>query len=220
MSFLHHTPKVTDLSSSSERNTGFSYANMDEVRLWDAFREGNEEAFVAMYKQYANVLFNFGCQLTSDYDLVKDTLQDFFIYLRQKRSRLGQTDAIKPYLIKSFKRRMVVVLKKRQKHVSDKGTFDFRQFPVELSHETVYINRQFESEQLRRLNEALQQLDAREREAIYYFYFEGLSYQEIALIFEFSHVSSARRLVYRGLAHLRKFFVAYLVGVFWGLKEW
>ncbi|QDH78695.1 sigma-70 family RNA polymerase sigma factor [Echinicola soli] len=220
MSLLHKSPVTPKSAATSNHSADHTAMGMDEGRLWDAFRRGSEEAFITIYKQYANILFNFGCQLTPDRDLVKDILQDFFIYLRHKRSHLGKTDAIKPYLIKSFKRRIVAALKKHHKYFSDEDGFEFKQFPVELSHETVYINRQIDREQLERLNGALQQLDSREREAIYYFYFEGLSYQEIAQVFEFSHVSSARRLVYRGLAHLRKFFVVYLLASFWGLKEW
>jgi RNA polymerase sigma-70 factor (ECF subfamily) len=77
---------------------------------------------------------------------------------------------------------------------------------VELSSESIYINRQIKAEQLEKLNKALKGLNNKEREAIYYFYYEGLSYEQIAEIFNFSHVSSARRLMYRGLNHLRKYF--------------
>lgn len=96
MSLLHERSiKPKTATSSAPAADGFG-VGMEESRLWDAFRTGNEEAFITIYKQYANVLFNFGCQLTMDHDLVKDTLQDFFIYLRHKRNGLGKTDAIKP----------------------------------------------------------------------------------------------------------------------------
>ena len=58
-----------------------------------------------------------------------------------------------------------------------------------------------------------QYLELKEREAIYYFYYEKLSYEQIAIIFEFSHVSSARRLIYRGLGNLRKFIPLSILGL-------
>jgi RNA polymerase sigma-70 factor (ECF subfamily) len=62
------------------------------------------------------------------------------------------------------------------------------------------------AEHLERLNKAISALDSKERRAIYYFYFKGLSYEQIAEIFNFSHVSSARRVMYRSLKQLRHFF--------------
>src|SRR5690606_17108820 len=135
-------------------------------------------------------------------------------YLRKNRAGFGETSHIKMYLLKSFKRRVIEYLKKYSKESEKNESFLFFQFPVELSSETIYINRQIEDEQIHRLNQALKTLDSKEREAIYYFYYEGLSYEQIATIFGFSHVSSARRLVYRALGQLKKFVLLFLAFVF------
>ncbi len=172
--------------------------------LWDDFTKGDESAFIRIYKDYANSLFSYGCQFSTDRELVKDCLQDFFIYLRKNRAGFGPTDSIKMYLFKAFRRRIIDYLKKANRERQYQESFAFSQFPVELSSESIYIHRQIEAIQLDKLNKALEALDAKEREAIYYFYYEGLSYAQIAEIFNFSHVSSARRLMYRGLSHLRK----------------
>jgi RNA polymerase sigma-70 factor (ECF subfamily) len=136
--------------------------------------------------------------------MIKDCLQDFFIYLRKNREGLKDTPSLKMYLFKAFRRRVVDYLNKHNREHRHHESFAFAQFPVELSTETVYINKQMEHEQLSRLNTALEELDSKEREAIYYFYYESLSYEQIREIFDFSHVSSARRLIYRGLDQLRK----------------
>lgn len=180
------------------------FAKSTDKELWKAFKNGDETAFIHLYNQYATVLFNYGCQFTPDKEMVKDCLQDFFIYLRKNRTGFSETGFIKMYLFKAFKRRVVDYLKKHNKECKNNETFLFFQFPVELSSEITYINRQIEDEQIDTLNKTLQALDTKEREAIYYFYYEGISYGQIAEIFNFSHVSSARRLVYRGLDQLRK----------------
>jgi DNA-directed RNA polymerase specialized sigma24 family protein len=56
-------------------------------------------------------------------------------------------------------------------------------------------------------------LDVKEREAIYYFYYEKLTYEQIAIILEFTHVSSARRLIYRALGKLRKYILLLILGL-------
>jgi len=175
--------------------------------LWESFKKGDELAFIKIYQEYASVLINYGSQFTPDREMVKDCLQDFFIYLRKNRAGFGKTDSIKMYLFKAFRRRILDYLKRYNREATHNERFAFFQFPVELSSETIFINRQIEAEQLKRLNSALTNLDLQEREAIYYFYYEGLSYEQIARIFNFSHVSSARRVVYRGLSRLRKLFV-------------
>ncbi len=184
------------------------HGKSSDSELWNAFRKGDEGAFIQIYNHYANILFNYGCQYTADREMVKDCLHDFFIYLRKNRAGFSQTSSIKMYLLKAFRRRLVDYLKKQQKEFQQNETFLFFQFPVELSSETVYINRQIEENQLKQLNRALKTLDSKEREAIFYFYYEGLGYEEIASILNFSHISSARRLIYRALGRLRKIMMA------------
>jgi RNA polymerase sigma factor (sigma-70 family) len=220
MSDLKHT--LSDDHSITLQKTSFKKedpindvdeSNTADAKLWTAFKNGDEAAFIQIYNQYANILFNYGCQFTADRELVKDCLQDFFIYLRKNRTGFSNTSHVKMYLLKAFKRRVVDYLKKYNRECEKNESFLFYQFPVELSSETIYINRQIEEEQIQKLNRALKALDAKEREAIYYFYYEGLSYEQIAEIFNFSHVSSARRLIYRGLSQLRKLILIFCITV-------
>jgi RNA polymerase sigma-70 factor (ECF subfamily) len=191
----------------SLENIGTIDANPSDIDLWVAFKNGDEAAFIHIYNQYANVLYNYGCQFSPDREMVKDCLQDFFIYLRKNRAGFGETSSIKLYLFKAFKRRVLDYQKKHQLEGQKNGAFLFCQFSEELSSEAIYIDRQMEEDQIKNLNQAMKSLDTKEREAIYYFYYEGMGYDQIADLFNFSHVSSARRLIYRGLAQLRKLII-------------
>ncbi len=205
--FLEGKISTSQYSPSARSGTlnDADYGKSSDKLIWEAFKKGDELAFIKIYKDYANTLYNYGCQFSPDRDMVKDCLQDFFIYLRKNRLGFGETDSIKMYLFKSFKRRVLDYLKKYSREYHLNESYAFSQFPVELSIESIYINRQIETEQLEKLNKALKTLNGKEKEAIYYFYYEGLNYNQIADIFNFTHVSSARRLMYRGLSHLRKF---------------
>lgn len=177
----------------------------DEL-LWDAFKEGDELAFIQIYTNYSGMLFDYGCKYSPDKELVRDCLQDFFLYLRKNKSGFGDTNSIKLYLLKGFRRRVIDYLKKSSRQFNVKEPSEYTQFGVELSIEAIFINKQVKAEQLEKLNKALMKLDRVEKEAIYYFYFKGLSYEKIAEIFNFSHVSSARRVIYRSLRQLRNYF--------------
>ena len=174
--------------------------------LWDAFKKGDERAFVRIYKSYAKMLFHYGCKFTPDKEMVRDCLHDFFIYLRNNKAGFGDISSIKQYLFKAFRRRVVHYLKQVANQPTVTELSDFSKYAVEQSFESVYINQQIKAERLEKLNNALKALDQKERIAIYYFYYQGLSYEQIAAIFKFSHVSSARRVMYRGLRQLRDLF--------------
>jgi RNA polymerase sigma factor (sigma-70 family) len=185
----------------------------DDQILWTLFKDGDEAAFIILYQDYCNLLFNYGCQFCQDQELIKDCLQDFFVYLREKRNNLGDTTSIKLYLMKAFKRRVIDYLKKHQKQNKKYEEFMLFQFPIEMSSEDLYIKNQFEAEEIITLKKALGSLELKEREAIYYFYYEKLTYEQIAKILEFTHVSSARRLIYRALGNLRKFILLLVLGL-------
>jgi RNA polymerase sigma-70 factor (ECF subfamily) len=185
----------------------------DDEILWALFKGGDEAAFIIIYQDYCNLLFNYGCQFCQDEELIKDCLQDFFVYLREKRRNLGDTTSIKLYLMKAFKRRVIDYLNKYQKQNKKQEEFLLFQFPIEMSSEDIYIKNQLEEEEIITLKKALESLDVKEREAIYYFYYEKLTYEEIAIILEFSHVSSARRLIYRALGKLRKYILLLILGL-------
>ena len=162
---------------------------------------GNESAFILIYETYFDQLFVYGNQFTRNEDIVKDAIQDLFIALRKNRSRLGRTDSIKFYLYKSLKRLIIKECGQwfnQCEEFNSKKTFDFT-----FSHEQILIERQLDEEKTAMLNQAIQSLSPRKREVIYYFYYEGMSFQQIQELMEMSHVKSARNLLYKAMDFLR-----------------
>lgn len=192
--------------SKSTREKEVGIRTLSDERIWERFRSGDEEIFIYIYNEYANLLFKYGSQFTDDSDLVKDCLQDFFIYLREKRAKLGAVASIKFYLLKAFRRRIVEYLKRNSKNQEKLNSSLENWFPIELSHEVRFINHQTLKGQLKTLEKGLSELNEREREAIYVYYFQDLTYEQVADFFNFTHVSSARRLIYRALSKLKENF--------------
>jgi RNA polymerase sigma factor (sigma-70 family) len=183
---------------------------VSDAVLWSTFKRGDEAAFVDIYKTYANRLYNYGAKFCGDKELIKDCLQDFFIYLRKHRETLGDTTSIKFYLFKSFRRRVVDYIRARESEQrKNQSAFGF-QLQIEVSHEVKFIDRQLQEQQLLKLNKAIDALTEKEREAIFYYFYEGLSYQDIAEILNFTHIASARRLVYRALASIKETIITVL----------
>lgn len=188
------------------RIDGDELSRQPDHELWDAFRRGNEVAFIVIYTKYYKALFDHGCKYVKDKELVRDCLQDFFIYLWKNGMRFSPTNSIKLYLLKSFGRRVLEYVNRQKNLYSDQEPCDYIHLGVEPCVVSKFVHKQVEEAQLAKLNKALTTLGRMEQKAIYYFYFGGLSYEQIAGIFEFSHVSSARRVMYRSIRKLRFFF--------------
>ena len=179
-----------------------AFEKLSDYEIWEKFREGNKSAFIHIYKTYFNSLYQYGSQFTSDAGLVEDAIQDLFIYLKEKARRLSGTTSIKFYLFKTLKRR--VLQYKEQQSRKQRAIHALEEpFKVSFSTEQLLIHSQIEKERKERLPEALNQLTARQREAIYYFYYEDLSYTEIKELMNFSNLNAARNLVYRAIVTLK-----------------
>jgi len=197
--YRHEAILKNDLSSPNVKDN----QERSDLDIWRSFKGGHEGDFILIYNRFSNILFNQGIQITTDRELIKDCLQDFFVELRTRRQNLSDTDNIKLYLFKSFRRKVFAEIKKHRKHKVYQEMMKYASFPVELAIDEKIINAQYEKEQLQRLNAALKLLPAKEREALYYYYYQNFTYQEITEIYKYDHVSSARRLIYKAISKLK-----------------
>ncbi|MCL6273758.1 RNA polymerase sigma factor [Muricauda sp. 2012CJ35-5] len=173
---------------------------------WRLFCDGSESAFIKLYNHYFDLLYNLGRQYSGDAELLKDALQDVFVNIRKKRSKLHKVKFVKAYLIKCYRNKIITEQKKQKRksrYKSNSGAFDFYFAP---SHESVLINTQFRQGQIQQIKKSLNKLTRRQREALYYFYYNGLSYAQIKEVMGFSSVRAARNLIYRSLSQLKKNF--------------
>jgi len=193
--------KITDPRENTLEHISESVQKEDSV-LWNSFRNGNESAFIRIYETYFDKLYAYGWRICKKEELVKDAIQDMFIGLRKYRSNLGQTDSIKFYLFKCLKR---TIIKEEGNWYSNLDEIDNSYFfDFTFSHEKILIDRQIDEEKKEKLNKAIAQLSPRKREVIYYYFYEGLNYQQIQEIMKLDNVKSARNLIYKALGFLRE----------------
>ena len=174
---------------------------VEDVGIWNAFREGSDAAFVFIYETYFERLYAYGLRIVADASLVEDAIQEIFIELRNNK-KLGETDSIKFYLFKCLKRKLHREASKwlfKRKALEVHSNFDFT-----VSHEQHLINKQIDEEGLARLNKAIQKLSLRKKEVIYYFFYEGLEYRQIQEIMGLENLKTTRNLMYKALGFLRK----------------
>ncbi len=199
-------PKSRTLMEKHRSQVLLVYTNKTDSEVWTAFKNGEESAFNYIYRKYVPGLFNYGYQLCKDEDLAKDCVQTIFIDLRNKRPKLSDVRSIKGYLYTIMYRELFKLIKNKKEDPFEPIESNDGFFPIEVSHETKMISTEFTTERKRELDKALNQLPARQKQALLLLYHEGLSYQEIATIMEFKEVKTARKLVYRALASMKEYF--------------
>jgi RNA polymerase sigma factor (sigma-70 family) len=171
-----------------------------DVKIWDDFRRGEKHALSYVYYKYVELLYRYGRKFSSDHDLIKDTLQDLFFDLIRTRQNLGPTDNIRFYLMRSFRRKLTVNMKKTSP--DDNREFTDLQPDIVYSIEEELIERESLSRREILINQCLQDLHPRQREILYYRYTCNLSYEEICGLMSIKY-DSARKLVFRALESLR-----------------
>lgn len=190
-----------------------SFANKEDTAIWQAFKSADESAFVHIYNTYYPVITSYAYQISKDKDLIRDCLQDFFIDIRLRRNKLGNVKSIKLYLLVSFRRRLLKYLEAERK-VLDKNLEIARdEFRIQISCEDMMIENQLDQEQKAKLEKAFAQLSNKEREALYYFYYENMSYSEITELFKYSQVKTTRNLIYQALDKLRDLMIFLVLGL-------
>lgn len=179
-----------------------AYQSLEDVQLWNAFRAGDEQAFILIYEDNFDRLYAYGLRIVGDECLVEDAIQEVFIDLKNNRSRINETDSVKFYLFKCLKRKLHREASKwlhKREELEDGHSFGFT-----LSHEQFLIDKQMNEEELHHLNHAIGKLSPRKKEMIYYFFYEGLDYAQIQELMGLENVKSARNLLYKALDFLRE----------------
>jgi RNA polymerase sigma factor (sigma-70 family) len=188
------------------------YEKLTDSEVWSQFCLGVESAFEYIYKTNFDRLYNYGCQFTADRSLVEDAIHELFIDLRRRRDHLSPTTKILPYLYSAFRRKIIRLRDKERRNQ------DFKEnkcFEITLSVEDKIIRKDIEKEDLQKLQSAVACLTPRQREVIYYFYYENLGYAEIQEILGFENIKSVRNLLYTILKSLRKKITNTLLLVIW-----
>ena len=177
-----------------------TYSYTTDAALWDDFLGGSKLAYAYVYKKYASTLYNYGYKIAQNRELTEDCLQDLFLTILETRERLGRTDSIKFYLMRALRRDIVRKLTNAQRFNTELDTLDFT---IEFYYEPTWLDSQISREQSALLLQELNNLPARQKEALFLKYFDSLSYEEIAGVMGIEQ-TSVYKIVYKAIASLQK----------------
>jgi RNA polymerase sigma factor (sigma-70 family) len=171
-----------------------------EQSLWDGLKRGNVQSLEALYTQYNELLYNYGKKFTTDIHLVQDGIQETFISLWKYRTSISADKGFNYYLLKSFRNQLLRLIKER---ANTTYTDENLEFSFEVGFDKQLIAGEEYALLSKQVKDALGQLTARQREIIYFRFFEGLSFEEIAGIMNMQ-VRATYKLTSRALAALKE----------------
>ncbi|WP_062053088.1 RNA polymerase sigma factor [Aquimarina longa] len=171
------------------------------IKLFERFKQGNQEAFCDIYKIYYNKLLRFGSIFSNDYNLVENVIQDFFIKMFKTPDKLNHVINLEVYLFKSIKQNIISELNKENRRTV------IRKLVIDLddkddSIEQELIRKELSQERILWLKSHIDSLPIRQKEIIYLRFYEGLSYDQITQLTSLSN-QVARNYVSRALDKLR-----------------
>ena len=177
-----------------------------DPQLWQDLIGGDESAFSALFERHYPVLVGYGKSLMPDAERVRDCVQDVFVDVWLYRQKLNPGAVPKTYLISCVRKR-IARWYQRERIFQQTTPLDGNSATVEFSLDFTVEDRLISNEEtallVRRLNQMLNSLTARQREALYLRYHQGLSVEEIAYILEINK-QSVSNLLHRSLRQLRR----------------
>lgn len=176
-------------------------AGKEDSELWEAFRQGDQEAFSTIYKLYVHRLFAYGMHFSTDRELVKDVIQDLFVRMYHRKEKLQKTNNIKFYLLVALRNLMLNVLQKAPEKDPIENYASL--FMADYSEIEFYIEEEERGRLEQHLDQVLKTLPPRQQLLIHYRFVEELDYQEIAVLMNMNY-QSVRNLLHRSLKKIRE----------------
>lgn len=171
-----------------------------ETDIWNAFRQGDQDAYARIYELYFSSLYSYGQRFVSDQTQVEDAIQDLFVNLWRSRERLSPVDNIKFYLFRSL-RRDLHRLTEKTKRLEE---VDFENFLFTGQHPAEdFASLHTDEELAQKLKEILQTLPKRQLEAITLRFYDNFSIEEIASMMEVSE-KTVRNTLHNSMLLLRR----------------
>jgi len=170
--------------------------------LWNGLQKGDKEMLLALYKKYYHSLLFIGLKEIKDAQVVKDTIQQLFLNLWEKRTSIGEARNIRSYIITSFLRKLNYDWKRSGKTGSLRVVWNNFSEDPQPNPEEVLIGKDKQNHLFKLLMQHINELPNRQKELIVLKFYEGLSYDEIVQKTGLSHRTVYNK-IHEGLKKLK-----------------
>lgn len=168
----------------------------------EIIRENQEKdtKFKAVFNSHFDILFSYGMKIVNNNDLVKDAIQELFFRIWKNEVDLNKVSNMKAYLLRGLRNQLINLSELKSWNTQTTEVTDA--ISIEFSPEDYLIISQEEIKLQDKINNTLNKLSAKQREAIYFRYFLKMEYAEIADIMHIN-IQSVKNNVSRGIESMR-----------------
>jgi RNA polymerase sigma factor (sigma-70 family) len=160
---------------------------INDETLWEGMKQGDQEMFLSLYRKYYHSLLFIGLKEIRDAQLVKDSIQQLFLYLWEKRETISEARNIKSYLITSFLRKLSADWKRSRTASNLQVVCNNYLEDSQPTPEEKLIKKDEQKHLFKVLMNHINDLPNRQKELIVLKFYEGLSYEEIVQRTGLSH---------------------------------
>lgn len=148
----------------------------------DFMLNGSRDSYRSLYRHYFAYLYYIGIKRKYSAEAVKDTINDVFLYIWEKRKSLQHIRSPHNYLVTAFFRKMAKEKGTPELLISDLSVEEsfFSESFNAPSFEQTLLTRETNDRLSQLLKRHLNELPVRQREILFQKFFLGLSYAEIA----------------------------------------
>ncbi len=169
--------------------------------IWKSFTisEG-EDDFYTIYSHYHHYLSIIGYKRYFSKDIVKDTINDVFLYLWENRASLQNINNYHNYIITCFLRKLY-----RKNLISPGEIMELEDIPgmqLSPSVEDLYIQQGVDGAVVQLVKKHINLLADKQRNMVYQKFYLGLSYQEIAIANKVS-INTVYNTMYKAIDKLK-----------------
>lgn len=168
--------------------------------VWVKLGNGDQGAYEQVFRYYYKRLYNYGRKFTTNMAVLEDAIQDTLVSLWTSRDRLRRIAKPHSYLLQTFR---FILFKKLRRDRNFQPLGGVEPGEPDFGREEILIRQDTDADLRRKLENAMQLLTGRQREAIFLRFYEGLSYEEVAVILEIS-VKASYKIMSRALSQLRE----------------
>ena len=175
---------------------------LDDSILWNNLKKGDEKAFSILFKKHYSQLVRYGNSFLPFPEKVQDCVQDVFTDIWIYRHKLNDAVVVKAYLLSCVRKR-ISRSQERDRVFRLSTSVDSLKFLFDFSIEHHLIADEITADKVTRLNQLINDLPSRQKEALYLRYNQELTVDQIAHMLDINY-QSANNLLHRALLCLRK----------------
>lgn len=183
---------------------GQSLSSLQDGQIVQLIKDGHEDAFAELYHRFSNYIYSYIVRVISNQPVAEEILQEVFVAVWQGLDNFKQESSIKTWLFRIAHNKVMSWLRTQYRDHELENEQPIEDAFVQSSPDSL-ISLNWRAE---RVQEALNELSANHRSVVELFYYQGLSYSEIAEIM-ICPVGTVKSRMSHALANLQGILIKY-----------